>query len=131
MVVDTRLADRLQALLADEPGLTTRWMFGGLAFMVDGHLAVCAGSDGELMVRAHPDDLDALLGEPGARPFEMHGRSMAGWLGVGTDAVAADDALARWAAVGTGYARSLPPKAPRPSRSRTSGRRSGGTVAGG
>lgn len=104
------LADRLRAAIRDEPGLTERRMFGSLAFLVHGNLAVSAGRDGDLMVRTDPSRTQQLLREPGAHPFEMHGRSMRGWLGIDGDAVTSEEDLARWAEVGVGYARRLPPK---------------------
>lgn len=112
MAYDVELADRLRAVVADEPGLSERRMFGGLAFLVHGNLAVSASGQGGLLVRADPSRTEELLREPGARPFEMRGRAMRGWLGVDADAVATDDQLTRWAEVGLGYARGLPSKPP-------------------
>jgi hypothetical protein len=86
-------------------------MFGGLAFLLGGHMAVAASGQGGLMVRVEPSQTAALLAEPGAAPFEMGGRgAMDGWLRVSADAVEADVTLARWVDRGLAYARSLPPK---------------------
>lgn len=115
MTYDVELADRLRAVLADEPGLSERRMFGGLAFLVHGTLAVSASGQGGLLVRADPARVADLLREPGARPFQMPGRSMTGWLGVDAAAVTTSEDLTRWADVGLRYARSLPsPEEPGP-----------------
>ena len=90
--------------------LAEQKMFGGLAFLVGGHLSVAASGQGGLMVRCDPADTDRLVSDPGAGPFEMRGRAMDGWLRVTGDAVADDAALRRWVDVGTSYAASLPPK---------------------
>ena len=110
MAYDEELADRVRAQVEQESGLTEKRMFGGLAFLIDGHMAVSASSKGGLMVRIDPADTEALLREPNARPFEMRGREMDGWLRVDVDASAGDDELAPWISRGVAYARSLPPK---------------------
>jgi TfoX/Sxy family transcriptional regulator of competence genes len=111
MAYDDALAARVRDLLAAEPGLTEKRMFGALAFFVGGNLAVSASSNGGLLVRVDPAKADELLAEPDAEPFEMHGRSRKGWLHVDATAVDSDAALARWVDRGVGYARSLPVKA--------------------
>ncbi len=108
MAYDVELADRLRTVLAGEPGVTEKRMFGGLAFLVDGHLAVGAGSEGALMLRVDPAEADRLLGEAHVAALEMRGRPVAGWLLVGADATRDDDALRRWAARGVARARTLP-----------------------
>lgn len=110
MAYDEELADRLRALLAGEPGVRESRMFGGLAFLVDGHLAVAASGQGGLMLRVDPADTDQLVDGDLVTRMEMRGRAMDGWLRVASDAVAADDALARWAAYGVAFVRTLPPK---------------------
>jgi TfoX/Sxy family transcriptional regulator of competence genes len=110
MPYDEHLAQRIRALLADADGLTEKRMFGGLAFLIGGHMAVAAGSDGGLMVRVPPAETDALLEEPGAEPMVMRGRAMEGWLRVRIESVADDGSLERWVSRGVGYARTLPPK---------------------
>jgi TfoX/Sxy family transcriptional regulator of competence genes len=110
MPVDEAFGRRVHAVVADEPALTSRRMFGGVAFMVHGNLAVGVASTGELLVRTDPDDVEALLAHPHTRPFEMHGRGMRGWLLVDQAAVEDDDALAEWVERGLDHARSLPPK---------------------
>ena len=85
-------------------------MFGGLAFLVGGHMAVAASGQGGLMVRCNPDRTSELLAEPGVTPFEMRGRGMKGWLRVDDAAVPDDAGLQRWVDVGVGYVATLPPK---------------------
>jgi TfoX/Sxy family transcriptional regulator of competence genes len=110
MAYDEELADRVRAHVEQESGLTEKRMFGGLAFLINGHMAVSASSKGGLMVRIDPADTETLLREPNARPFEMRGREMDGWLRVDVAADADDDELVAWVRRGVAYARSLPPK---------------------
>ena len=109
MVHDAELEDRLRLLLEGR-GLTTRRMFGGLAFLLHGHLALAASGQGGVLVRVDPAERDTLLAEPGAEPFAMRGRPMAGWLRVDAAALDDDAALRRWAERGIAYAGTLPPK---------------------
>ena len=109
MAYDEELAERIRGLLPGVP-VTEQKMFGGLAFLVGGHMAVGVSGQGGLMVRCDPADTERLVAEPGAGPFEMRGKAMNGWLRVASDAVADDEALGRWVEVGTSYAESLPPK---------------------
>ena len=110
MTYDEQLAARLRDAVAGEPGLTERKMFGGLAFLVHGNMAVAASSQGGLLLRVDPTQTEALLAEPDVERFEMRGRGMTGWLRVDPAALGADAGLERWAEVGLAYARSLPPK---------------------
>jgi TfoX/Sxy family transcriptional regulator of competence genes len=110
MAYDEELAGRIRKLIGDEPGLTEQKMFGGLAFLIGGNMAVAASGQGGLLVRVDPAESDALVAETNARPMEMRGREMRGWLRVDADEVSAEEALARWARLGTAYARSLPAK---------------------
>ncbi|HSC72544.1 MAG TPA: TfoX/Sxy family protein [Gaiellaceae bacterium] len=112
MAYDEALANRIRQLLADEPGVTEKKMFGGLAFLVNGNMSVSASGQGGLLVRVDPDESDALVRKPGVALMEMGGRSMAGWLRVDADAVRTKKQLATWVERGVGYARSLPPKKP-------------------
>jgi TfoX/Sxy family transcriptional regulator of competence genes len=106
---DGELADRLREMLDGEEHLTEKRMFGGLAFLLDGHMALAANSRGELMVRIEPSRADELLARPGVQPMVMRGRPMMGWLDVdGTDLD--DAALQAWVEEGVSYVRSLPPK---------------------
>lgn len=85
-------------------------MFGGLAFLVDGHLVASASSQGGMLLRVPPTETASLLEESGVNRFEMRGRPMDGWLLVDAQAVAGEASLRRWLNLGTAYARSLPPK---------------------
>ncbi len=109
MAYDEVLAERIRGLLPDIP-VAEQKMFGGLAFLIGGHMSVAASGKGGLMVRCDPADTERLVGEPGTSRMEMRGKELDGWLRVTSDAVADDDALERWIAVGTSYAVSLPPK---------------------
>ena len=82
MAYDEDLADRIRALVAGEAGLTEKKMFGGLAFLIGGNMAVAASGQGGLMVRVDPASSDALVAETNARLMEMRGREMKGWLRV-------------------------------------------------
>lgn len=111
MAYDEDLALRLQVLLADEPGLSTKRMFGGLAFLLDGHLAVAASSKGGLLVRIDPARSGDLLARPRTARMVMGGRELDGSLRVGEDGDDLDDAeLRQWVDDARGYVRTLPPK---------------------
>ena len=110
MPYDRELADRLRLSLGGEPGVSEKAMFGGLAFLVHGNMAVAASSDGGLMVRVEPGETESLLQEPGARRFSMRGREMDGWLLVEAAVLEDDGVLRSWIDRGVAYAGSLPPK---------------------
>ena len=110
MAYDEDLANLVRELIAGEEGVTEKRMFGGLAFLVGGNMAVAASGQGGLMVRVDPDETDALAAEPHAGPFEMRGRAMQGWLRVDADGVRSREQLQPWVDRGVAYARSLPPK---------------------
>jgi TfoX/Sxy family transcriptional regulator of competence genes len=107
---DEKLAARIRELIAGESGLTERKMFGGLAFLIGGNMAVAASGQGGLLVRVDPAESDALVARAQARPMEMRGREMQGWLRVDAENVQTKRELAGWIDVGTTYARSLPAK---------------------
>jgi hypothetical protein len=107
---DEALADRVRALLAAEPNLTEKRMFGGLAFLIGGNMSVSVSREGGLLLRCEPADTADLVEEPHASTAVMRGRAMEGWLRVAPDGVQSDEALQKWVALGVGYARSLPPK---------------------
>ncbi len=109
MAYDEGLAARLLDLLRDEPGRTEKKMFGGLAVLVGGHMAVGVYGDG-LLVHSDPGEQALLLAEPGTRPFDMSGRPMKGWILVNASVCSEEDDLRRWVARGVAHARSLPPK---------------------
>ena len=110
MAYDEHLAARIRALIEDEPDLTEKKMFGGLAFLIGGNMAVATSGQGGLLVRADPETSDDLLASKGVQPMEMGGRQMQGWLRVEDDAVRTKRQLERWVRVGVGYARTLPSK---------------------
>jgi hypothetical protein len=110
MAYDTELADRIRELLAAEPGVEEKPMFGGLAFLIGGHLAVAASSKGGLMVRVPPDETDTLLARDHVSPMVMAGRETRGWLRVADDGVRTKRQLQPWVRRGVAYAKGLPPK---------------------
>jgi len=110
MGYDEALADRVRAVTRAADGVTEKRMFGGLAFLVHGHLAVGASSQGGLLLRVDPAETEYLVSEHGVDRFEMRGRALNGWLHVGRSVVASEDQLRRWVEIGLTYAGSLPPK---------------------
>jgi TfoX/Sxy family transcriptional regulator of competence genes len=107
---DEALADRVRELVQGADGLSERRMFGGLAFLINGNLAVSASSRGGLLLRVDPAETEALVADPLAERFVMRGREMDGWLRVDVDATVTQQELGRWVDRGVAYARSLPPK---------------------
>jgi TfoX/Sxy family transcriptional regulator of competence genes len=110
MAYDEELAGRIRQLIGSDPELTEKKMFGGLAFLIRGNMAIAASNEGGAMVRADPAQSNALVTTTNATLVNMRGRDMPGWLRVSSDDLRTDDQLASWVEVGTGYARSLPPK---------------------
>ena len=110
MAYDEALAARIRDRIGARPDLTEKTMFGGLAFLVGGNLAVAASGQGGILVRVDPAESDALVSATPAEPMEMRGRGMPGWLRLASDDVASDPALAGWVERGIAYARSLPAK---------------------
>ena len=110
MTYDETIASRIRESLGAEADLTEKEMFGGLAFLIGGHMAVAASGQGGLMVRCDPEQTNQLLHEPGTHPMEMQDREIDGWLRVDADAVAGEQELTTWVGRGAAYARSLPPK---------------------
>ena len=110
MAYDEGLANRIREAVAAEPGVTEKRMFGGLAFLVHGNMAVSASGQGGLLLRIDPADAETLTQRPGARRFEMRGREMDGWLGIDSGVVSSDEDLQHWVDIGVAYARSLPAK---------------------
>ena len=110
MAYDEQLAARLRAALGDEPGLTEKRMFGGLAFLVDGHMAAAASGQGGMLLRVDPAHTEELVGHADVERFQMRGREMDGWLRVGPDGVRTDEELQGWLDRALAYVRSLPPK---------------------
>jgi hypothetical protein len=110
MAYDEELAGRIRDLVGDEPGLTEQKMFGGLAFLIGGNMAIAASGHGGILVRADPEESDALVASSDAYLMEMRGKQMRGWLRVDPEHVGTKRQLAKWVELGTSYARSLPPK---------------------
>jgi len=110
MAYDEALAERIRALLGDHPGLTEKKMFGGLAFLIGGNMAIAASGRGGILVRVDPEESDELVAATPAELMEMRGRSMAGWLRVDTADVVDDAALGEWVERGARYAAALPAK---------------------
>ena len=109
MAYDEVLASRIRELLADEPGVTEKKMFGGLAFLVGGNMAIAASGQGGVLVRVDPEKSDELVSTTRAHVAVMRDRPMPGWLRVDTADVDSDE-LAKWVELGSSYARSLPAK---------------------
>ncbi len=109
MAYSLQLGERIRRALATRSDVTEMKMFGGLAFMIRGHMA-CGIIGEELMVRADPAREAELLQRPGARPMDFTGRRMKGFLQIGSEAIADDASLAAWLAEGAARAEALPPK---------------------
>ncbi|MFF7944197.1 TfoX/Sxy family protein [Nocardia gamkensis] len=107
MAYDEELAERIRELIVPGPEFTERKMFGGLAFLIGGNMAVAASRQGGLLVRVDPDEGERLLGDA-VQPMVMGGREMVGWLRVTT--TDDDEVLREWVERGVAYARTLPPK---------------------
>ncbi len=110
MAYDEELAVRIRALLAGEPALTEKKMFGGLAFLIGGNMAISASGQGGALVHVDPARGDELIATTVAEPMEMRGRQMKGWLRVGSAQLASESELAKWVELGAAHARSLAPK---------------------
>jgi TfoX/Sxy family transcriptional regulator of competence genes len=110
MAYDEELAGRVREQVVGEPALTEKKMFGGLAFLVGGNMAVAASGQGGLLVRVDPAESDELVGTSRARVAVMRGREMPGWLRVDAEDVRTDEELSAWVDRGVSFARSLPAK---------------------
>ncbi len=110
MSFDPDLAQRLRGLMSSEAGIAERRMFGGLAFLVNGNMAVSASGEGGLLLHVDPFATEELAGRPHAKVAVMRGREMKGWLRVDAEGVRTKRQLEQWARVGLDHARSLPPK---------------------
>ena len=116
MAYDEDLAGRIREVLEAEDDIGERQMFGGLAFLVAGNMAVAASGQGGLMVRVDPADAPQLLAGEGVRRMDMKGRALDGWLLVDASALRTEQELADWVGTGVAYARRLPAKAAGPRR---------------
>jgi hypothetical protein len=109
MAYDEGLAQRVREIMVDETGLVEKKMFGGVGFMLDGNMA-CGVNREDLIVRVGPEQDGQAVKQPHARPFDITGRPMKGWVMVGPDGVLADEDLQAWVAQGINFARILPAK---------------------
>jgi hypothetical protein len=107
---DEELAGRIRDLLADERGVVEKKMFGGLAFLVNGHMAVAASGKGGMLARVDPEETGEALARGHARRMEMRGREMDGWIRIAAEGLRTKRELKRWVDGGVAYVRSLPPK---------------------
>ena len=110
MAYDEDLAERIRDIVQDEAGLTEKRMFGGLAFLINGNMAVSASGQGGLLLRVNPADTATLVERPEASRFEMRGREMDGWLRIDPKGLGTKRQLMSWVSRGVSYARSLPAK---------------------
>ena len=110
MAYDEELADRIRELVGTESDLTEQKMFGGLAFLIRGNMAVAASGQGGVLVHVDPDESDELVATTSARLLEMRGRSMRGWLRVDPEDLGTKRQLSKWVELGVAYAKSLPAK---------------------
>jgi TfoX/Sxy family transcriptional regulator of competence genes len=110
MAYDEDLANRLREVLAEEDGVTEKKMFGGLAFLVDGHMSVSASGQGGVLARIDPDQSEAMLKKEHVALMEMRGRTMDGWLRIAPEGVKTKRQLESWVKRSVGYVRTLPPK---------------------
>jgi TfoX/Sxy family transcriptional regulator of competence genes len=110
MAYDDALAARVRELLLDEPGISEKKMFGGLAFLINGNMAVSVSGEGGIFFRVDQATAETLVATSPARPMEMGGRAMRGWLRVDAEFVRGKRELERWVSSGVAYTRSLPPK---------------------
>jgi TfoX/Sxy family transcriptional regulator of competence genes len=107
---DEELADRIRELMRKEPKLTEQKMFGGLAFLIGGNMAIAASGQGGILVHVDPAESEKLTAKTDAYPMEMRGRTMKGWLRVDSEHLRTKRQLAKWVELGAGYARALPAK---------------------
>ena len=112
MAYDEDLATRIRDLIGPDPELAERKMFGGLAFLIRGHMAISASGQGGVLVHVDPVRSAGLVATTTATTAVMQGREMPGWLRISAEDLVSDDDLSRWVEIGIGHARSLPPKAP-------------------
>lgn len=110
MAYDEDLADRIRELIGAERGVEEKRMFGGLAFLINGNMAVAASGQGGLLVRVPPDDAEKLVGGKHVSTMVMAGREARGWLRVATEGVKTKRQLQMWVSRGAGYAKTLKPK---------------------
>lgn len=109
MAYSERLAERVRAVLSATEGVTERRMFGGLAFMLNGHMC-CGVSGDDLMVRVGPDAYEDALAEPHAREMDFTGRPLRGMVFVAAGGTRSEPELFSWVGRGLHFVAGLPPK---------------------
>jgi TfoX/Sxy family transcriptional regulator of competence genes len=107
---DEDLVVRVRELIGDADGVSEKRMFGGLAFLIHGNMAVAASGKGGLMLRVEPDETEQIVDETEATPMIMRGGPVHGWVRVASDKLGGKEALEGWVERGVAYARSLPAK---------------------
>jgi hypothetical protein len=110
MAYDTELADRMRFLIGTEPGISERKIFGGIAFLVNGNMAITASGRGGALARVDPGETEALVAREHVTRAVMGGREMQGWVRVDPEELDGDDELASWIGRSLAFARQLPPK---------------------
>ena len=110
MAYDEDLAERIRELLSTQRGVTEKKMFGGLAFLIGGNMAIAASGQGGALVRVDPAKADHLVDTTPAEAAVMRGRPMQGWLRVATEDLRTKRQLQKWVTLGSTYAASLPTK---------------------
>lgn len=122
MAYDEKLAARMRDVLTGTEGLEEKHMFGGLAFMVGGHMA-CGIAKGELMIRVGPEAYDAAIARPHAKEMVFTGKPMKGMIYVEPEGFRTKKQLAGWIAMGVEHVRALPPKKPRAPKKKSAAKR--------
>lgn len=110
MPYDPDLVERIREIVATHKGVTEKRMFGGLAFLIDGHMAVAASGKGGLMVRVPPEETEKLLHRAHVAPMVMSGRELRGWLRIDGDGVRTTRQLQSWVRRSVDHVKTLPPK---------------------
>lgn len=113
MAYDEDLADRIREVITGRHTVTEQKMFGGLAFLIGGNMAIAASGEGGLLVRVDPTKSAHLLATTNATEMVMRGRPMSGWLRVAPADLRTKQHLRKWVTLGAAYAASLPPKTPK------------------
>jgi TfoX/Sxy family transcriptional regulator of competence genes len=108
MAYDLKLADRIRSQLDGLPFVEKK-MFGGVGFLLSGNMA-CGVNKNNLIVRIDPEKQTAFLKKPHAKPFDLTGKPMKGWLVIEADGVKTDRQLSAWVKEGVEFAAALPPK---------------------
>ena len=106
----THLAERVRVILDGDPRITEKTMFGGLSFLLNGHILVACNKDGRILLSVGKEHFEEALKRPGAYQMHMGERPMTGFIAVSEEGTADDDALKTWIAYAMKFAETLPPK---------------------